>query len=99
MKNPVSVEKYYLNEGRLLETCQMTYSFIDDNMTGLEPTFEVDDVILRRDNKDVYAIIKTCRYISEVYAELLDKNMKKTGKCIWIEETEIYHKLKDVEWV
>ncbi|MEV9640429.1 hypothetical protein ABZ756_07000 [Mammaliicoccus sciuri] len=97
----IEVEKYYFNNGTLLDTRQMTYSFdsIGDT-TGIEPTFEVDDVIItKRGEEEVYVIIETDRIISEVYAELLDEKMKKTGGRLWLEENEIYHKLKDVEWI
>lgn len=99
MKKPLPVEKYYFNDGSLLDTRQMTYSFVGEGMTGLEPTFEVDDVISDECTEKAYVIIKTDRIISEVYAELLDENMEKTDKCIWLEVNEIYHKLKDVEWI
>lgn len=99
INKPVSVEKYYLYKGSVLHTRQMTYSFIDEEMTGLEPTFEVDDVIIDERSEEVYVIVETDRLISEVYAELLDEKMKKTGKCLWLEDNEIYHKLKDVEWI
>ncbi|WP_193064903.1 hypothetical protein [Oceanobacillus oncorhynchi] len=99
IKKPIKVEKYYFNDGMLLDTRQMTYSFIDEDMTGMEPTFEVDDVIISERTEEVYVIVQTDRIISEVYAELLGGNMKKTGKCIWLEENEIYHKLKNVEWI
>jgi len=99
MKKPVSVEKYYLDEGRTLNTRQMTYSFIGEGREGMEPTFEVDDVILHQRDNEPYVIEKVERFSSEVYAEKLDANMKSTNFFIWLEETEIYHKLKDVEWV
>lgn len=99
IEKPVFVEKYFLNDGYILDTRQMTYSFIDEKMTGLDHTFEVDDVIISECNQEVYVIIKTDRIIKEVYSELLDKNMRKTGKCIWLEENEIYHKLKDVQFI
>jgi len=99
IKKPVKVEKYYFNNGYSLDTRQMTYSFVDEDLTGMEPTFEVDDVILSEGSEEVYVIVKTDKYISEVYTELLDENMKKTGNCIWLEDNEIYHKLKDVEWI
>lgn len=99
IKKPIKVEKYYFNAGSLLDTRQMTYSCVDDDMTGMEPTFEVDDVIISERSEEVYVIVGTDRIISEVYAEILDGNMKRTGICIWLEDNEIYHKLKDVEWI
>ena len=97
---PIEVEKYFFNNGTLLDIRQMTYSFSTaGDTTGIEPTYEVDDVILSERGEEVYVIVKADRIISEVYAELLDDGMKKTGKCIWLEENEIYHKLKDVEWI
>ena len=99
MKNPVSVEKYYLNDGHILDTRQMTYAFIDLGQVGMEPTFEIDDVILHQRDSEPYVIVKIERFASEVYAEKLDANMKRTNDFIWLEETEIYHKLKDVEWI
>lgn len=99
MKKPIPVEKYYFNDGSLLVTRQMTYSFVDEEMTGLEPTFEVDDVIISERSDEVYVIVTIDRIISEVYAELLDEKLRRTGKCIWLEDNEIYHKLKNVEWI
>lgn len=99
IKKPIKVEKYYFNDGSLLDTRQMTYSFVDDDMTGMEPTFEVDDVIFDIRTEKAYVIIKTDRIISEVYAELLDEKMKRTGQVTWLEDNEIYHKLKGVEWI
>lgn len=97
---PIAVEKYFFDEGNLLTTRQMTYSFDTiGETTGIEPTFEVNDVILCQGTDEVYVIIQIGRTISEVYTEILDKKMKRTGKYIWLEDNEIYHKLKDVEWI
>jgi len=99
VKKTAYVGKYYFNEGYTLDIRQMTYSFVDVDMQGLEPTFEIDDVILCLRSSEQYVIAKTERFGSEVFAEKLDGEMKRTGKFIWLEETEIYHKLKGVEWI
>lgn len=99
MKKPVSVEKYYLNDGRVFDTRQMTYSFIDENESGLEPTFEISDVIQPRNSEELYVIVEIDRYASEIYAELLDEKTKRTGRFTHFEESDVYHKLNNVEWV
>lgn len=99
MKNPIPVEKYFMDNGSMLDTRQMTYSFTDMDGEGLEPTFEVDDVVYRIGVKDAHVIIKNERIANEIYIQKLDEKMKPMMSFVHVEDSEIYHKLKDVEWI
>lgn len=34
-----------------------------------------------------------------MWVEKLNAKMERTGDFTWIDGTEVYHKLKDVEWI
>lgn len=102
---PIAIEKYILDDGTMKETRQMTYECWFDNdetkeVVGMSPTFEVDDVVTRiNDTNKMYCINKYERVATEILIELLDSDMRRTGKTIYVEENELIHVVKDVEWI
>jgi len=101
---PISVEKYYLDDGQSLETRQMTYvlctsEYVEDK-DGMYPTIEVNDIVIDKYGEgDTYYIFRYEREFQELHVELLDDNMKRTGKTTYLDVNEVVHKLNGVEWI
>lgn len=104
---PIPVEKYFLDDGKDghgLKTRQMTYEFCTseyvENKEGMYPTFEVNDIVIDKYGEgDAYHIFEYEREFQELHVELLDENMKLTGKTTYLDVNEVVHKLKDVELI
>lgn len=101
---PMSVEKYYLDDGQFLNNRQMTYDFCTSeyvqNKDGMYPTFEVNDIVIDKYGEgDAYYIFRYEREFQEIHVELLDDNLKRTGKTTYLDVNEVVHKLKDAEWI
>jgi len=102
---PIAIEKYILDDGTMKETRQMTYECWCENdetkaVVGMYPTFEIDDVVTCiRDKRQMYCINRYERDGSEILVELLDSDMKRTGKTHYVEPSELMHVVKDVEWI
>ena len=103
---PLQIEKYFLDDGRSLHTRQMTYEFcVSDskylkNKEGMYPTFEVNDIVVDKYGKgNAYHVFEYERGFREMRVELLDENMKCTGKKTYLDDGEVFHKVKDVEWI
>lgn len=101
---PIRIEKYFLDDGRMLKTRQMTYEFSAYNLIEVEgvmyPTFEVNDIVTDNYGKgDAYHIFKYERGFREMHVELLDENMELTGKTTYLDNSEVFHKVKGVEWI
>lgn len=102
---PIAIEKYILDDGTMKETRQMTYECWYDNdetrkVIGMYPTFEIDDVVTCiRDGNKLYCINRYEREFTEILVELLDSDMKRTGKTTYMEPSELLHVVKDVEWI
>jgi hypothetical protein len=104
---PIPIEKYFLDDGKDghgLDTRQMTYEFCTseyvENKEGMYPTFEVNDIVIDKYGKGhVYHIFEYERGFQELHVELLDENMRLTGKTTYLDVCEVFHKLKDAEWI
>ena len=46
-----------------------------------------------------FVIVRYERGFGEMWVEKLNAKMERTGDFTWIDGTEDYHKLKDVEWI
>lgn len=100
LSQPIPMEKYYLDDGRQLELRQMTYEFADVEGDGMYPTFEVYDIVVDLYGEgQTYFIFEYEREFMEMYVELLDENMKRTGEKTYLDLNEVFHKVKDVEWI
>jgi len=104
---PIPVEKYFMDDGRALDTRQMTYEFCSSefvefvqNKQGMYPTFEVNDIVIDKYGEgETYHVFQYERGFQELQVRLLDENMKPTGKTTYLDVNEVFHKLKDIEWI
>ncbi|MBO0586128.1 hypothetical protein [Sporosarcina sp. E16_8] len=101
---PIFVEKFYLDDGRSLNTRQMTYELCSNEYVkskdGMYPTFEVNDIVVAEYGQgETYHIFEYERGFQELRVELLDENMQRTGKTTYLDTCEVFHKLKDTEWI
>lgn len=100
---PIPVEKYFLDDGEELRTRQMTYELCTGEFTnkeGMYPTFEINDIVISDYGKGrTYHIFKYERGFQELQVELLDENLNRTGEKTYLDVNEVFHKLKDDEWI
>lgn len=97
---PIPIEKYFLDEGKRLKTRQMTYECCDGANKGMYPTIEVNDIVIDKYGEgDAYHVFEYDRGFREMRVELLDENMKRTDKTTYLDDGEVFHKVKDVEWI
>lgn len=97
---PIPMEKYYLDDGCSLEIRQMTYEFADTEVDGMYPTFEVNDIVVDEYGRgNSFLVIDCDRGLQELRVEPLDEKMRKTGQTTYLDENEVFHKVKDVEWI
>lgn len=101
---PIPIEKYFLDDGRSLKVRQMTYecctSEYVESKKGMYPTFEVNDIVIDNYGKGKpYYVFEYERGFQELHVELLDENMRRTGETTYLDANEIFHKVKDVEWI
>jgi len=101
---PIPVEKYFMDDGCALDTRQMTYEFCTsefvENKEGMYPTFEVNDIVIDKYGEgETYHVFQYERGFQELEARLLDENMKPTAKKTYLDVNQVFHKLKNVEWI
>lgn len=99
---PIPVEKYFMDDGCALDT--RTYEFCTSefvqNKEGMYPTFEVNDIVIDNYGKgNVYHVFEYERGLQELQVRILDENMKPTSEKTYLDVNEVFHKLKDVEWI
>ena len=99
-QRPIFIEKYTIDDSNDVVLRPMTYEPTSENPELMYATFEVHDIIVTNFGKGKYALInKIDRDFNEYKVEYLDYDLKRTYIRGYEDPCDIFHKVKDVEWI